>query len=307
MNRIPIPNTALAVSPVTLGTMTFGSPVGFDDAVDLTRYAAQQGINLFDTANMYEGYNRYAGSSGGVAEEILGAAFAKNRETVVLATKLGMKVGEQPEDEGTSAAAIQKQLPKSLERLGTDYVDIYYLHKPGPAEELPGTLKELAHAIRQGQVRHYGVSNYSAAELRLLLDTADELDLPHPVICQPPLSLLKQDALAELIPLCAAEGIAVTPYQIYQGGLLTGKYKRGAALPQGSRGAEKPEWMWAMDDALFDKLEAYERDARAEGLDLAGYALCWALRQPAVVSAIVGVKTRQQVDGAIAAAESCRA
>ena len=104
-----IPNADIQLSPITLGTMTYGSPVAFDDAVKLTQYAVEQGINHIDTANMYEGYNRYAGSAGGVAEEIVGKALkGLRREDVIVATKLGMKVGPDPEDEGTSPKAIAK-------------------------------------------------------------------------------------------------------------------------------------------------------------------------------------------------------
>ena len=129
MNQIP--HTAMRVSPVTLGTMTYGSPVPFERAVELTRYAVSRGINHIDTANMYEGYRRVAGSTGGVAEEIVGEALrALPRDQVIVSTKAGMKVGSSPEDEGTSAAAIHTQLDRSLRRMGLDYVDLFYLHRP---------------------------------------------------------------------------------------------------------------------------------------------------------------------------------
>lgn len=297
-----IPNAKISLSPITLGTMTYGAPVAFDDAVSLTRYAVERGINHIDTANMYEGYNRYAGSAGGVAEEIVGKAIKTvRREDVIIATKLGMKVGSAPEDEGTSPAAIRKQLDASLRRLDTDYVDLYYLHKPDPTCAMEEILAALQQEIQAGKIRYYGVSNYSAEQLAALLRCADEQDLPRPVICQPPLSLLKPAACEALLPLCEKEGIAVVPYQIYQGGLLTGKYHRGMEMPAGSRAAEKPEWMMAMDDGLFDKLESFAADAAARGLTMAQYALRWALEQPAVISALVGVKTTAQIDAALAA------
>jgi len=298
-----IPNTDLRVFPVTLGTMTYGSPVAFGDAVRLTRCALERGINLIDTANMYEGYTRYAGSAGGVAEEIVGEAIAPlDRSSVLLATKVGMKVGQAPEDEGTSAAAIRRQLEASLRRMRTDYVDLYYLHRPDDASPLEQTLAELDAQMRAGRVRHYGVSNYSAEQLQQLLDCADRSNLPRPVVCQPPLSLLKTEALDALLPLCKKEQIAVIPYQIYQGGLLTGKYRRGMAAPAGSRAEEKPDWVMELTDPLFDRLEAIEREAAGMGLDMAQYALRWTLAQPAVVSAIVGVKNERQIDAAVAAA-----
>ena len=140
----PIPNTGLSVSPITLGTMTYGNPVAFDDAVDLTRYALAQGINMIDTANMYEGYDRVPGSAGGVAERIIGRAIqGLDRRGVLIATKLGMKVGDSPEDAGTSASAVHTQLSRSLERLGTDYVDLYYLHCPDPSVPLEETLRAI--------------------------------------------------------------------------------------------------------------------------------------------------------------------
>ena len=300
MNRIP--KTEISVSPVTLGTMTFGSPVAFDDAVKLTQYALSRGINHIDTANMYEGYNRVAGSAGGVAEEIVGAAMCgMSRGKVIVSTKVGMKVGTEPEDEGTSAKAIAKQLDASLKRLNTDYVDLYYLHRFDGNVAAEEILRAMQSAVFAGKIRYYGVSNYSAEQLRALLAAADALHLPRPVVCQPPLSMLKQDALGELIPLCAAQDIAVIPYQIYQGGLLTGKYQRGMEPPKGSRAEEKPAWLSSPDEALYDKLEAIEAGAKSRGISMSAYALRWTLEQPAVVSAIVGVKSERQVDDAIAA------
>ncbi len=300
MNQIP--KTDLSVFPVTLGTMTYGSPVAFDDAVKLTRYALSRGINMVDTANMYEGYNRYAGSSGGVAEEIVGEAIKTvQRDSVLVATKLGMKVGDAPEDEGTSPAAIRKQLDASLRRLATDYVDLYYLHRPDesvPMEEILGALQA---EIKAGKIRHYAISNYSARQLQSLLAVADKEGLPRPVACQPPLSLLKQDLLTDLVPLCAKEAIAVIPYQIYQGGLLTGKYKRGMKPPAGSRADEKPDWVEDLSDKLFDVLEAFEGEAAKLGRTMTQHALRWTLDQPGVVSAIVGVKNEGQIDDAVGA------
>jgi aryl-alcohol dehydrogenase-like predicted oxidoreductase len=300
MNRIP--KTEISVSPITLGTMTYGSPVAFDDAVKLTRYALSHGINHIDTANMYEGYNRYAGSAGGVAEEIVGSAIkGMPRGSMIVSTKVGMKVGDAPEDEGTSAKAIAKQLDASLKRMKTDYIDLYYLHRFDANISAIEILSAMQKAVFAGKIRYYGVSNYSADQLRALLAAADENNLPRPVVCQPPLSLLKQDALSELIPLCAAEDLAVIPYQIYQGGLLTGKYKRGMEPPKGSRAAEKPAWLAAPDEALYDKLEAIEASAKARGISMSAYALRWVLEQPAVVSAIVGVKSERHVDDAVSA------
>ena len=169
-----IPKTNLKVSPICLGTMTFGTPVGEADAIRLLHYASDKGINFIDTANMYEGYSRVPGSSGGVAEEIICKAIAGRRDKFVLATKVGMKVGNAPEDENISPAAIRKQLDNSLKRMGTHYVDIYYLHKPDPLTPLVETLGAIHGAICSGKIRHYGISNFSAEEIKELLKKLSE-------------------------------------------------------------------------------------------------------------------------------------
>jgi len=299
MNRIP--KTNLNISPICLGTMTFGSPVCEADAVRIVRYACDKGVNFIDTANMYEGYARVQGSAGGVAEKIVGKAIAGHRADFVVATKVGMKVGEAPEDEGTSAAAIRKHLDLSLARLGTDYIDLYYLHKPDAEADMIETLHALDKAIKSGKILHYGISNYSAEQTIALLKAADENGLPRPVIHQPGMSMLKQDICADLLPLCAREGIGVSPYQILQGGLLTGKYRRGQAVPLNSRKAEKDGWVWELTGELFDKLEAIESEAKAMGLTMTQHAIRWALQQAAVVSVVIGVKRIDQIDEAVKA------
>lgn len=299
-----IPNTDFNVSAVSMGTMTFGSPVGEADAVRLVREAIDLGVNFFDTANMYEGYKREPGSSGGVGEELLGKGVAGKRDRVILATKLGMKVGNGAEDEFTSPAAIDKHLKLSLTRLDTDYIDIYYLHKPDPVTPVEEILHALDGKIKEGLIRSYGVSNYGAEDLSRLLAAADRNHLPRPVICQPPLSLLKQEALDELIPLCAREQIAVAPYQVLQGGLLTGKYRKGAPLPSDSRKAEKAGWVWELDDALMERIEVIRGAAEKQSLSMTQYAIRWILEQPAVVSAIIGVKKTAQLEEAVRALEN---
>lgn len=302
MEYAKFPGTQLRVSKVCLGTMTFGSPVGEEEAVALVRHALDAcGINFIDTANMYEGYNRYAGSPGGVAEAIVGKAVRGMRDQFVLATKVGMKVGPAPEDENTSPAAIRTQLRRSLQRMGTDYVDLYYLHKYDPDTPPALIARAMGEELKAGTIRAWGVSNYSAAQLQALLAAAKEENVPAPCACQPPLSMVNTAALADLLPLCEAEGIGVVPYQILQGGMLTGKYRPGEAPPAGSRMAEKPDWMKPFTDEALAAIEACRAGAQQAGISMTQYALRWALGQPAVVSALIGVKRAAQLDEAAAA------
>jgi aryl-alcohol dehydrogenase-like predicted oxidoreductase len=296
-----LPGTELSVSEICLGTMTFGTPVGEANAIKLVHDALDHGVNFIDTANMYEGYTRFVGSNGGISEEILGKALADRRDRAVVATKVGMKVGPTPDDEHTSPAAISKQLDLSLKRLKVDCIDLYYLHRADPTTPMAEILAALADNVRAGKIRYYGVSNYSATELELLLAVADRDHLPRPVACQPPLSLLKQDLVKDLLPLCVREGIAVIPYQVLQGGLLTGKYRRDQPIPANSRKAEKDDWVWSLNDRLFDQIEAIEQQAQKEGRTMTQHAIRWALHQPGVLSVIMGVKRIEQLDEAIAA------
>ncbi len=296
-----IPKTDLSVSPICLGTMTFGTPVSQSEAVKIVHWAVENGVNFIDTANMYEGYTRYIGSPGGIAEQILGEALKGRRKQAIVATKVGMKIGDGPDDEGTSPAAIQKQIDRSLKRLATDYVDIYYLHKPDPEVPLADIAGAMQTVIQQGKVRFYGISNYSADQTAALLKAADDADLPRPVIHQPPYSLLKPDVAQDLLPLCARESIAAAPYQVLQGGMLTGKYKRGQAAPQGSRKQEKESWVPDFSDKLFDQVEQLQAAAAAEGRPIMEHALRETLGLPAVVALITGVKRIDQLEALVKA------
>ncbi|MEZ6048300.1 MAG: aldo/keto reductase [Planctomycetaceae bacterium] len=294
-------SSGLLVSPICLGTMTFGSPVAETDAIKLTHHAIENGINFIDTANVYEGYSRYLGSPGGVAEEIVGKAIHDRRDQVILATKVGAPVGPGPQDRGLSTSHILREVDRSLQRLQTDYIDLYIIHWPDKYVPLEVTLNAMETAVRQGKIRYFGASNHAAWQLCEMLWLAEKHNLPHVVSSQIPFSLLRREFHHDL-KFCEKHHVGVTPYQPLQCGLLTGKYKRGSAPPSDSRAAEKPDWIWEQDDALFDKLEAIEQLANSANIPMAQYALAWALTQPAMSSMIVGVKTEAQIDDAINAA-----
>ena len=303
MNLRTLPKTDLKVSPLCLGTMTFGTPVAEADAIRLTHWAVEQGLNFLDTANMYEGYSRYLGSPGGVAEEILGKALKGKRDQVVLATKVGMKIGPGDGDQGLSRAHVLREIDRSLLRLQCDYVDLYYMHKPDLSTPLAESVQAFNDIIVAGKARHWAISNFSAEQITNLLKICDENGWHRPVALQPAYSLLKRDIEAEILPLCQREQIAVLPYQVLQGGLLTNKYQRGQAVPAGSRQVEKPEWTMPLTDEMFDRLDQIQADANKLGRSLLQHALKGLLDHPAVVSLVVGVKTIPQLETLITAVQ----
>ena len=300
MNHRQLGSSELSVSPICLGTMTFGVPVAEAEAITLVHEALDLGINFVDTANVYEGYQRFLGSPGGVAEEIVGKALVGRRDQVVLATKVCAPVGPGPEDRGLSAEHIKREAERSLQRLQTDTIDLYWIHWPDKETPLQETLSALDQLVQQGKVRYVGASNFNAALLCESRWIADRNDFTPVVGSQIPYSLLRREFHHDL-EFCERFQIGVTPYQPLQGGLLTGKYQRGQSPPGQSRGQDKPEWLWDLNDALFDQLEALETLASQVGVPLAQYVLAWTLRQPAMTSLIVGSTRIQQLQDAVAA------
>lgn len=299
-----IPHTELSVSPLCVGTMTFGTPVAEKEAIEIVRYALDHGVNFIDTANMYEGYTRYIGSPGGVAEQILGKALAGRRDQAVLATKVGMKIGPAPDDEGLSRTHILRECDRSLERLATDWIDLYYMHKPDPDTSIEESIETMAELIQVGKIRHWGLSNFDAAQTQEVLRVCDEGGWPRPVVHQPPYSLLNRGIEQDLLPLCRREEIGVVPYQVLQGGLLTGKYSDPSAPPEGSRGAEKPEWIGMLkDDEALEEVQRLAAEAEAEGLTLYDYVIRTTVNTPGITSIILGLKRPEQLEQAIRALE----
>jgi aryl-alcohol dehydrogenase-like predicted oxidoreductase len=294
--------SGLMVSPICLGTMTFGAPVSEEDSIRLIHAAIDQGVNFIDTANVYEGYRRFLGSPGGVAEEIVGKALRDRRDKAVLATKVGAPVGPGPQDRGLSAVHVLREVDRSLRRLQTDTIDLYIIHWPDKQVPLAETLSAIDTAVRQGKVRSFGTSNHAAWQMCELLWLADRHGGPRVVSSQVPFSMLRRELTADLA-FCQRHQVGVTAYQALQGGLLSGKYRRGQPPPAGTRAAEKPDWIWKLDDALLGRVEALCGLAAELNVSATQYALAWTLAQPAMTSAIVGVKRPEQLTECITATE----
>jgi aryl-alcohol dehydrogenase-like predicted oxidoreductase len=271
------------VSAVGLGCNNFGMRVDVHGTRAVVDAALDAGVTLFDTADIY-------GNKGG-SEAFLGEALEGRRDKVVLATKFGGDMGDGTEARG-SRAYIHKAVDGSLQRLRTDVIDLYQYHTPDnvtPFEETFGALDEL---VRAGKVRYVGHSNLEATQVEEVDAICREQGFARPVSAQNEYSLLRREAEEELLPTCERLGIGVLPYFPLASGLLTGKYRRGAEPPAGSRLEGRPE---RLTDETFAAVEALERFAEERGHTLLELAIGALASTPGVASAIAGATTAEQV------------
>ena len=277
----------LDVSIVGLGCNNFGSRLDAGATKGVVDAAIDAGVTLFDTAEVY---------GAGKSEEFLGRALGGRRGDVLIATKFGFSSDDKAHATG-SRAYIRGAIERSLQRLGTDYVDLYQYHRPDgvtPIEETLGALNEL---VDEGKVRFVGSSNFTAAMVRDADRVARERGYARFVSAQNEYSLLKRDPEQELIPACAELGIGVLPFFPLASGLLTGKYRRGEPAPEGTRLADRDE----PDAATWDRVEALEAFAEERGLTLLDVAVGGLLGEPTVSSVIAGATKPEQVRANVAA------
>jgi aryl-alcohol dehydrogenase-like predicted oxidoreductase len=289
MRERRVGRSGLVVSVVGLGTNNFGWRLDEERAVAVVHAAVDAGVTFFDTAEMY---------GDGASERFLGRALAGRREEVVIATKFGWERETDPP--GGSAANVRRAIEGSLERLRTDYVDLYQYHRPDgvtPLEETLGALEELVEA---GKVRHIGSSNFSAAEVRAAGEVARERGVSAFVSAQNRYSLVDRDAEAELVPALEELGLGLIPYYPLANGLLTGKYRRGEPAPDGTRLASRG---LSVDGATWDRVEALDGFAGERGLTLLDVAVGGLAAMPAVSSVIAGATSPEQVRANAAAGE----
>jgi len=280
--------TGLKVSEIALGGwLTFGETVGEEEALQIIRKAFELGINLFDTADVY---------ADGRAEEILGKALAVfPREEVVIATKARWRIFGGPNGEGLSRKHLFEALHASLRRLQTEYVDLYQVHWPDPETPLEETLCALNDMVRQGKVLYVGCSNFSGVQLHEALMISRQHDWARFDSVQPLYNLMRREIEADLLPLCAEEGIGAIVYcPLYQG-LLTGKYRKGAALKKSQRAAENPVLRKRLTPENLAIVEQLGKIAKKRGKTMAQLALAWILRRPEISAAIIGVRRIEQL------------
>lgn len=294
-------NSGLRVSVLSMGTFSFGGRgdfamvgnQGVAEARKLVDLSIEAGINLFDTANMY---------SLGRSEEILGEVLEGRREDVLISCKARMKIGPGPNDEGVSRHHLIRECEKSLKRLRTDYIDIYYMHEWDgitPVEEMMSALDTL---VTQGKVRYTGCSNFSGWHVMKSLAAADRDRRPRFVTQQIHYTLEAREAEYELLPISVDQGLGVLVWSPLAAGLLSGKHRRGQNAPEGSRqfaGWTEPpirdaEKLWNIIDALVEIGES-------RGVSAAQIALAWLLGRPAISSLVIGLRNEAQFRDNIAA------
>jgi aryl-alcohol dehydrogenase-like predicted oxidoreductase len=286
-------NSGLKVSVVGLGCNNFGMRIDQAQTQVVVDAAIDAGITLFDTADIYGGTR---------SEEFLGKALGKRRQDIVLATKFGMQVGQDPKKRGGSRKWIMTAVEDSLRRLGTDYIDLYQHHAPDPDTPVDETLRALDDLVTQGKVRYLGNSNYTGWQIADADWTA--AGQTRFVSAQNQFSLLERGAEGEVLPACEHFGLGFLPFFPLGSGLLSGKYKRGEAPPENSRlavwGARGAQ---ALNDANFDKVETLEAWAKARGHTILELAFAWLLGHDVVSSVIAGATTAEQVQTNAATAE----
>ena len=296
MQKRKLGTSALEVSVVGLGGNNFGGRIDFAASERVVHAAIDLGINLIDTADSY-------GNKGG-SEEWLGRILGDKRKKVVLATKFGLPMDDAGTLKGASRRYIMHAVEASLTRLRTDWIDLYQLHRPDPLTPIEETLRALDDLVREGKVRSIGCSNLSAQQVGEAQDTARRHGLAAFVSCQDEYSLLVRDIERELIPAAKAHGMGLLPYFPLASGLLTGKYKRGAPLPQGSRLSKNPrhaeEFITERNWHVIAELEAF---AGQRGRTLLELAFSWLLHDEVVASVIAGATSPAQVEQNIRAAQ----
>jgi len=299
MEHRPLGRTGMHVSTLCLGTMMFGEWGNPDEGecARIVHAALDAGINFVDAADIY---------ADGQSEEILGRALRGRRDEVVLATKFGNPMGDDPNRRGGSRRWITQAVEDSLRRLGTDWIDLYQLHRPDPHTDIDETLAALSDLIHAGKVRAIGTSTFSAAELVEAQWVAERRGRERFTTEQPPYSIFARGVEAEVLPTCQRHGIGVIVWSPLNGGWLTGKYRRGQAPPPGSRAVREPDHFDFGDpirERKLDLVEALVELADGAGLSLTHLAQAWVLVHPAVTSAIIGPRTPEQLADVLGAAD----
>jgi aryl-alcohol dehydrogenase-like predicted oxidoreductase len=288
----PLGQTGVKVSSLCMGTMTFGKEADEETATAIFQRCREVGINFFDCADVYV---------QGRSEEILGRLIAPCRNDVVIASKVNGVTGPGVNDRGLSRRHIMLGVEQSLKRLGTDRIDLYYLHAFDPATTIDEVLRSLDDLVTQGKILYPAVSNWSAWQIAKALGVSHYSGLARFACIQPMYNLVKRQAEVEILPLALSEKLAVVSYSPLGGGLLSGKY--GATTrPQNGRLVANAMYARRYGDAVYyDVADRFTTYAEAHALHPAALAVAWVMSHPAITAPIIGARNLEQLNGSLAA------
>ena len=300
MELRPLGRTGVKVSPLCLGAMMFGAwgNPDHDDSIRIIHRALDAGINFVDTADVY---------SRGESEEIVAKALAGGkRDNVVLATKVHGTMGDDPNQFGNSRRWIVEEVDNSLRRLGTDWIDLYQIHRPEPDTDIDETLGVLTDLVRAGKIRYFGSSTFPPSQIVQAQWVAERRGRERFVTEQPPYSLLVRGVEAEVLPVCREYGMGVIPWSPLAGGWLSGRYRKDADAPTSTR-AERLPWRYDLslpeNQRKLDAADALARLADEAGLSLIHLAIAFVMQHPAITAPIIGPRTMEQLESQLGAAD----
>ncbi|UFS59045.1 aldo/keto reductase [Subtercola endophyticus] len=293
--------TGLTVSPLCLGTMMFGDWGNSDveDSVSIIHHALDAGINFVDTADVY---------SAGGSEEIVGKALAGRRDDVVLATKFFMPMGTAPNQGGGSRKWIMREVENSLRRLGTDYIDLYQVHRPSAEMDVAETLGALSDLVRQGKVRYIGSSSYLGSQIVEAQVVSRDRNLERFVTEQPPYSIMVRGVEGDVLPTAQRYGMGTLTYSPLGGGWLSGRWRKDAETPTPASRARRAlpgrfDMSLPANQQKLEIADALAHVAEEAGISLIELAIAFVIRHPGVTSAIIGPRTLDQLQSQLPAAD----
>ncbi len=277
------------VSSLCLGTMMFGGPTTEKDSIRIIQRAMDSGINFLDTANVY---------NGGESERVIGKAVSENRDKWVIATKVHGSMGDDVNESGSHRLHIMSAVEASLKRLGTDHIDVYYLHRWDATTRIEESLRALDDCVRHGKVRYIACSNFEAWRVCEALWMSKSQRLEEFVCIQPLYNIVNRDIEVELLPFCEKYELGVVPYSPLARGVLSGKYLPGKEPPEGSRAARKDRRILQTElrDESFEVAQQLMPLAENHGKTLTQFALAWVLANPTITSVIIGPRTMEQLE-----------
>jgi aryl-alcohol dehydrogenase-like predicted oxidoreductase len=295
----PLGRTGTMVSPLCLGAMMFGAwgNPDHDESIRIIHRALDQGVNFIDTADVY---------ARGESEEIVGKALAGRRDDVILATKVHGTMGDSLNERGNSRRWIIKEVEASLRRLGTDWIDLYQIHRPEPGTDIDETLGALTDLVRAGKVRYIGSSTFPAHEIVEAQWVAERRGRERFVCEQPPYSLLVRGIERDVLPVCERYGMGVIPWSPLAGGWLSGGYRKGREVPQSTRAERIParfDMSLPDNQRKFEAADALGTLADEAGISLVHLALAFVINHPTVTAAIVGPRTMEQLESHLGAVD----